>query len=117
MVLILCKIANFLIGLLKGPDNLGKKIFMNDLSLSPDRKVPTMADIQNLAEVFAKAPQVEMPVKHHHSDGIYIREIFMPAGTVVVGKKHATRHLNIILEGECIIWTVHGKIHGRTGMT
>lgn len=81
------------------------------------KRAPTMADIKQLQEVFSKAPQVEMPVKHYHSDGVYVREIFMPAGTVVVGKEHATRHLNIILEGECIIWTVHGKIHGRPGMT
>lgn len=40
----------------------------------------------------------------------------MPAGSVVVGKVHATRHLNIILSGECTIWTVHGRINGRAGM-
>lgn len=92
------------------------KTYMKDISLLQS-KVPTMANIKELQEIFSNAPQVEMPVKHHHSDGVYIREIFMPAGTVVVGKEHKTRHLNIILEGKCIIWTVHGKMLGRPGMT
>lgn len=58
----------------------------------------------------------EMPTTHHFSDNIYCREIFMPAHSVVVGKKHATRHLNIVLSGECTVWTVHGKKNLKTGM-
>ena len=57
----------------------------------------------------AKFPQAEMPVKHHFSEGTYTREIFMPAGTLVVGKEHATRHTNIVVKGICTVWTVHGK--------
>lgn len=67
----------------------------------------------NLASGYLYAPK--LPTTHHFSDNIYCREIFMPKGSVVVGKKHATRHLNIVLSGECYIWTIHEKMHLGAG--
>ena len=52
---------------------------------------------------------VEMPVKHHHSPGVYIREITLPAGTVLVGKVHKTRHLNVVQSGLVTIITPYRK--------
>jgi hypothetical protein len=46
-----------------------------------------------------KLPQVSMPTKHYFAPGTYIREIFMPAGTYVIGKIHKTEHFNIIQKG------------------
>lgn len=54
--------------------------------------------------------QVECPLVHHFSPGIYCREIFMPAGTFVVGHKHKTQHLNIILTGSAAV-LMDGKVH------
>lgn len=73
------------------------------------RQVPTMQEIKQLQEIVSIAPQIELPLKHHHSVGAYVREIFMPAGSVVIGKEHATRHLNIVVSGKCTVWTVDGK--------
>ena len=73
------------------------------------RQVPTMQEIKQLQEIVGIAPQIELPLKHHHSVGAYVREIFMPAGSVVIGKEHATRHLNIVVSGKCTVWTVDGK--------
>ena len=70
---------------------------------------PTQEDILRLQEWGARFPQADMPVKHHFSEGTYTREIFMPAGTLVVGKEHSTRHTNIVCKGICTVWTVHGK--------
>lgn len=84
--------------------------------------LPTQSNISSIVNVVRGKIQdgsmipVDMPTRHHFSQDIYVREIFMPAGSVVVGKVHATRHLNIILSGECTIWTVHGRINGRAGM-
>ncbi len=39
------------------------------------------------------------PLRHQFAPGIYAREITMPAGYVIVGKKHRTRHFNIISKG------------------
>lgn len=44
--------------------------------------------------------QVNCPLTHHFAPGIYVREIFMPAGTIVIGKVHKTEHLNIIERGK-----------------
>ena len=55
--------------------------------------------IAHLVHEFAKAPQTECPLKHHFAPGVYIREIFMPAGSIVIGKIHKTEHFNIIQRG------------------
>jgi len=47
---------------------------------------------------------------NYFSDGIYAREMLIKAGSVVVGKKHKTRHLNILVSGTLSIWTVQGKM-------
>jgi hypothetical protein len=52
-------------------------------------------------------PQVEMPVDHHFQDGVYLREIFMPANTDVLGYTHKTRHYNIVTEG-CALVAMNG---------
>jgi hypothetical protein len=48
-------------------------------------------------------PQTEMPLKHHFAPGLYLREIFMPADTVVIGMIHKTEHFNILVKGACYI--------------
>lgn len=45
-------------------------------------------------------PQVECPVAHHFGPGVYIREVRIPAGTVVVGHSHKDENLNIMLAGK-----------------
>jgi hypothetical protein len=47
--------------------------------------------------------QVDCPVTHRFAPGVYLREIFMPADTVVIGKVHKTEHFNILLKGACLI--------------
>src|SRR6187551_184114 len=70
----------------------------------PPKKTPTDSD--NLAKIFAmqdiirdNAPAVPMSVQHHFAPHVYMREIFMPAGTFVIGKMHKTEHFNIITQG------------------
>lgn len=40
---------------------------------------------------------------HIFAPGIYIREIFMPAGEFVLGATHVTEHVNIVIAGRCTI--------------
>jgi quercetin dioxygenase-like cupin family protein len=52
-------------------------------------------------EVLAKQePQVDIPTKHYFSKGIYAREIFIPAGTILTGHIHKYQNLNIISKGK-----------------
>ena len=55
-----------------------------------------------LREISAR-PQVECPVQHFFGPSIYIREVVMPAGTVVVGKYHKEDHLCNMVEGRMIV--------------
>lgn len=52
--------------------------------------------------------EAECPVTHRFSKGIYLREIFMPKGTRIIGKIHASEHFNVILTGEVTVITAEG---------
>lgn len=56
-----------------------------------------------------KFPVIECPVTHRFLDGIYIREIFMPKGSLVSSKIHRTRHPYVIREGVVSVWVNGGK--------
>lgn len=55
--------------------------------------------IQLLEQVMLQEDQVDCPVTHKFGPGIYIREVFLPAGAYVVGHHHNNEHLNIMLTG------------------
>lgn len=61
--------------------------------------------IKELVATMHTLPQLDAPVKHYFSDGIYAREIIMPAGMLLVGKIHTTRHLNMLSKGSCTVVT------------
>lgn len=48
------------------------------------------------------------PLKHSFSHGIYIREMFMKEGSVVIGKLHKFSHTWFLLEGELQVATDEG---------
>ena len=48
------------------------------------------------------------PLKHSFSDGIYVREITIPAGMVIIGKIHKHNHPNFLLKGEVVVITEEG---------
>ncbi len=45
-------------------------------------------------------PQVDTPVTHKFGPGIYMREIFIPKGTLIIGRYHKFEHMNIFLKGK-----------------
>jgi hypothetical protein len=71
---------------------------MNELELSWKDKIRILMD--NLSTQV----QTECPLKHYFAPGVYVREIFMPAGTIVIGKIHKTEHFNIIQKGRCYLF-------------
>lgn len=50
----------------------------------------------------------ECPLTHSFANGIYMREITIPAGTVLTGKIHRHSHPNVLLEGEVLVFTEQG---------
>ena len=63
----------------------------------------------------------EMPVTHRFTPGLYVREIFMPAGHLVISKIHKTEHPFVISKGKVAVfieedgWQVFAAPH--TGIT
>lgn len=47
--------------------------------------------------------QVDCPLDHFFSDGVYMRTILMPAGTMILGCKHKTRHINYVASGLALV--------------
>ena len=49
--------------------------------------------------------QAELPPKHSFSPGIYVRELAIPEGTLLIGKIHKHRHHNFLMKGTIIVLT------------
>jgi hypothetical protein len=64
-----------------------------------------------------KFQQIEIPVKHHFSQGVYAREIFIPKGTLVTGKIHKYQQLNIMSQGELSVLTQDGVVRVKAPLT
>ena len=64
---------------------------------------------EDLSITFVDSIEDTCPVNHYFSDKVYTREILMPAGLIIVGKTHKTRHLNIVLTGECDVM-INGEL-------
>lgn len=64
--------------------------------------------IRDLESQMAQLPQAEVPCVHHFSEGLYAREIFIPAGTLLTGAEHKHGHINIISKGTITVYTDDG---------
>lgn len=71
-------------------------------------RVVATADIRAVAKSLRTLPQVDLPVVNRFADGVYMRELVMPAGVFVVGKEHRTEHLNVMLTGRATL-LIDGK--------
>jgi hypothetical protein len=61
-----------------------------------------------LEEEMLKREQIEIPLKHYFSPGVYAREITIPAGTLLTGRIHLYEQLNILSGGEISVLTHDG---------
>jgi len=85
---------------------------MNDLEL------PTHVSrdqIERLQSEMAVMPQAELTTEHQFSPGMYMRKVFRPAGTLIVGKVHKKPHFFLCAKGEIIAWTEDGMKRLQAG--
>lgn len=54
-------------------------------------------------------PIINCPLVHRFTKGLYVREIFMPAGSLITSKIHKTQHQFFILKGAVSVWTNEGE--------
>lgn len=48
--------------------------------------------------------QLDLPPKHRFTPGMYIRELFMPAGSLIMSKIHKTEHPYVVSKGKVSVW-------------
>lgn len=66
--------------------------------------------VDRLQVALAKFPQVDMPLTHRFTPGLYVREIFMPKGALVISKIHKTEHPYAVLKGHAAVLTDTGQV-------
>lgn len=57
----------------------------------------------------------ELPVEHVIADGMYLRKLFVPKGTLLVGKIHLKTCLNIVAFGDISVLTEIGSARIKSG--
>lgn len=65
--------------------------------------------IDEAEALLVQLPQVECPLKHTFTPGLYIREIFMPKGTLLTSKIHNTTHPFVVSKGKVNV-IVDGRV-------
>lgn len=64
--------------------------------------------ISKVEEWGLKQDQVEFPLTHRFSKGVYAREIFIPKGCLIIGKIHKFANLNVLSKGDLSIVSIEG---------
>jgi quercetin dioxygenase-like cupin family protein len=85
---------------------------LNDLELP---EYVSREQVERLQGEMALMPQAELTTEHHFSPGMYMRKVFRPAGTLIVGKVHKEPHFFLCAKGEIIAWTESGMKRLQAG--
>ena len=64
-----------------------------------DLMEPARIDDLEAAMVSSDLPRVDCPIVHRFTPGLYIREIHIPAGTLLTSMEHLTEHPFVISKG------------------
>ncbi len=66
---------------------------------------PDAGVIDLVEQVMLQIPQLDIPLNHIFSPGLYAREMLVPAGVLLTGKVHKHKHLVIISKGDISFYT------------
>lgn len=64
--------------------------------------------VEALQVELSKLPQVELPTEHIFHGGMYCRQVWRPAGTLIVGKVHKKEHFYMVVYGTVAVTTDDG---------
>ncbi len=67
--------------------------------------------VMQLEQAIGSLPEqidLDQYTQHHFAPGIYVRELFIPAGTVLTGKIHRHELMNILVSGTIRVTTDEG---------
>ncbi|NBQ40749.1 MAG: hypothetical protein EBU34_13470 [Alphaproteobacteria bacterium] len=66
--------------------------------------------VEQLEKMMQAYDPAILPITHHFADGIYAREMFMPAGAILTGAVHKTNHMCILSKGHVRVASEDGPI-------
>lgn len=91
---------------------------MSELS-TPESCAPALdfmrAKVDVLQRELSKLPQYEPETRHFFHGGMYCREVFRPAGVLVVGAVHKKEHFYMLVSGTVAITDGEGGVQEVTG--
>lgn len=67
---------------------------------------PQWKEMEQHEELAEQLPQVEMPLQHIFTHGLYMRQITMPAGTLITTRIHMREHPFVVLTGVFSVWDI-----------
>lgn len=65
--------------------------------------------------MLASGEKRELEVKHTFLDGMYVRELFIPKGSLIVGKIHKQSCVNLVTKGDISVMTETGSARVKAG--
>lgn len=66
--------------------------------------------VEKLENTLNNLETVDLEVTHNFENGIYTRSLFIPKGTLLVGKRHRDNTINILSKGSMIIIDGDSKV-------
>ena len=83
---------------------------MKDLMLFPEMREKILHLEATMKAYVQEHPDItpDCPLRHTFAPGAYARQIFIPQGTLVVGKIHKHAHLNLLMLGQAVVATEDG---------
>lgn len=71
-------------------------------------------NVEKLEFEMLKHDQVPCPVQHSFGDGVYIRQVSIPAGTFSIGHLQKTEHMNVFVKGKVTMIHDDGSVETLT---
>ena len=53
--------------------------------------------------------KIDIPVKHYFLDGMYVREIYMPKGSLLIGHAHSKEFMEVMSKGKVLMFNNEGS--------
>ena len=72
------------------------------------------AKVDVLQQEMSKLPQYEPETRHFFHGGMYCREVFRPAGVLIVGAVHKKEHFYLVVSGTVAITDGEGNVQEVT---
>lgn len=64
--------------------------------------------IDVVENIIAHQPQIDCPVTHMFTPNMYIRQVVVPAGTLLTSKTHKESHPHVLSKGTITMWDGEG---------